>query len=83
MSKDQTNNDPVNQPVHYTQGDIECIDAMKAQSTPEEFNGFLKLQSVKYLWRYRHKNGLEDLKKARWYLERLIAEVEETGKMEV
>lgn len=76
MSSQQAKPDMVNRPPHYTQGEIECIDAMKAQSTAEEFSGFLKLQTVKYLWRYRHKNGLEDLKKARWYLDRLILEAE-------
>ena len=69
--------DQVNSPSHYRQGEIECIDAMKAQATPEEFKGHLRLNCAKYLWRYNHKgNALEDLKKARWYLDRLIGEVE-------
>ena len=69
--------DQVNSPSHYRQGEIECIDAMRAQATPEEFRGYLRLNCAKYLWRYNHKgNALEDLKKARWYLDRLIGEVE-------
>lgn len=76
MTEQPTKPDMVNRPPHYTQGDIECIDAMQAQSTADEFRGFLKLKTVKYLWRYRHKDGLQDLKKARWYLDRLILEAE-------
>lgn len=68
--------DPVNSPRHYASGMIECIDAMQAQSTKDEFRGHLKLCAVKYMWRYRSKGGAEDLKKARWYLDRLIAEME-------
>ena len=69
--------DNVNRPAHYTQGGIECIDAIKAAMTPEAFRGFLKGNIQKYVWRYEKKNGLEDLKKARWYLDRLIGEMEE------
>lgn len=65
--------DPVNHPDHYTQGGIECIDAIEASMTPDEFAGFLKGNSIKYLWRYRQKAGRQDLEKARWYLDRLIA----------
>ena len=68
--------DNVNRPAHYTQGGIECIDAIKAAMTPEAFRGFLKGNIQKYMWRYEKKNGLEDLKKARWYLDRLIGEME-------
>lgn len=64
--------DLVNNPAHYTQGDIECIDAMAAMSTDQEFEGYLRLAVVKYLWRWRDKGGVEDLRKARWYLDRLI-----------
>lgn len=65
----------VNHPSHYTQGGIECIDAIRASMTAEEFKGFLKGNAVKYLWRYSLKNGVEDLKKASWYLNRLIKEL--------
>jgi len=67
--------DSVNHPYHYTQGGIECIEAIKASMTEEEFRGFLKGCTIQYMWRYRLKNGLEDLKKASWYLNRLIKEL--------
>lgn len=72
--------DMINSPDHYTQGDIECIDAMAAQSTEEEFQGFLRLSVVKYLWRFRTKGkAAEDLKKARWFLGRLLDTVPNTA----
>jgi hypothetical protein len=64
--------DVINHPSHYTAGEIECIDAIEAQLTPEEFRGDLKGNSAKYVWRERHKGGTESLKKARFYLNRLI-----------
>ncbi len=65
--------DPVNRPSHYTAGGIECIDAIDASMTPTEYAGFLKGQVLKYVWRYRLKGKpAEDLKKARYYLDRLI-----------
>jgi hypothetical protein len=65
--------DPVNFPIHYADGNgIECIDAIEASMGTEEFKGFLKGNVQKYVWRYAQKNGAEDLKKAKWYLERLI-----------
>ena len=64
--------DVVNHPSHYTDGAIECIEGIEAQQTLEEFRGYLKGNIAKYLWRERHKGGTESLKKARWYLDRLI-----------
>lgn len=65
--------DAVNHPAHYTDGSIECIDAMQASLTPEEFRGALKANVLKYLWRSEHKgNRLGDYKKAQWYLNKLI-----------
>jgi len=67
--------DQVNHPKHYTNGSIECIDAIKASMTDIEFSGYLKGNILKYLWRYRLKsNPSEDLLKANWYLTRLIKE---------
>lgn len=63
--------DPVNHPKHYTFGKIEVIDVIDDWEC-----GFYDGTIIKYIARYRHKNGLEDLKKARWYLDRLI-ELEE------
>ena len=64
--------DNVNRPAHYTSGGVECIDAIEAALTPEEFRGFLKGNVLKYLWRERSKGGYESLLKAQWYLNRLI-----------
>lgn len=69
--------DKVNHPAHYTQGAVECIDALEASMTPEEFRGYLKGCQMKYVWRYQMKGGVEDLRKARWYLDKLISKVEE------
>ena len=69
--------DPVNRPSHYTRGGIECIDAIAASMEPDEWAGFLKGQVIKYVWRYRLKGKpAEDLKKARYYLDRLIQATE-------
>ena len=69
--------DLVNHPSHYTSGGIECLDAIKASMTHIEYAGFLKGQVLKYVWRYRLKGKPhEDLKKARFYLDRLIQVVE-------
>lgn len=68
--------DPVNHPQHYTRGGIECIDAIAAavQDLPGK-EAWLVGQIIKYVWRYKWKNGAEDLEKARFYLDRLIGEV--------
>lgn len=63
--------DNVNHPPHYKQGDIECIDAIQAALTPEEFRGYCKGNALKYVWRERHKGGIESLQKAVWYLDRI------------
>jgi len=68
--------DPVNHPPHYTQGKVESIDAIESALGEEGFKGFLAGNAMKYIHRYRHKNGLEDLKKARWYMDRLIKTLE-------
>lgn len=62
--------DVIKQPKHYTSGSIECWDYITSQNL-----GYLEGNIIKYVTRYRHKNGLEDLKKAQAYLERLIKEV--------
>ena len=64
--------DLVNHPPHYADGEIECIEAIEAQLTFEEYRGFMKGNIAKYLWRERQKGGTESLKKARWYLDLLI-----------
>lgn len=70
--------DLVNSPRHYTIGGIETIDYLKAKATPEEFAGYLRLNILKYLSRAGHKDDtLQEYKKAAWYLNRLIKEMEE------
>jgi len=64
--------DLVNHPDHYNAGDIECIDAIEAALTPEEFAGFCKGNAIKYIWRMNNKGGRESLAKARWYVNRLF-----------
>ena len=62
----------VHAPKHYQGDKMECIDAMAAMLSHDEFRGFLRGNIFKYMWRYKDKNGLEDLRKANWYLDRLI-----------
>ena len=69
--------DMVNHPSHYTQGGIECIDALKAATISKTgIEAVCTANAIKYLWRYEEKNGIEDVKKARWYIDRLIKELE-------
>ena len=63
--------DMVNSPAHYNKAGIETIDAIQAM-TGDGFEFYLQGNIMKYLWRYRYKNGVEDLKKAEWYLNKLI-----------
>ena len=72
---DAVSNDTVNHPSHYTQGGIECIEAIKAATVGlEGIEAVCTGNAIKYLWRWKQKNGAEDLKKAIWYIERLIKE---------
>lgn len=65
--------DFVNHPPHYNAGGaVECIDAIEASLSASSYRGYLKGNIMKYLWRYELKNGLEDLKKADWYLKELL-----------
>jgi hypothetical protein len=71
--------DNVNHPAHYGQGKIECIEYIQDFLTHDEFVGYLRGNIAKYLHRWRYKNGLEDLHKAQWYLNRLVQVQEERG----
>ena len=65
--------DIINQPPHYTSGGVECIDAIMAaveDLPPQE--AVLVGNVIKYVWRYKRKNGKQDLQKAQWYLAKLI-----------
>lgn len=70
--------DNVNHPSHYCQGGIECIDALKAATVGKTgIEAVCVANVIKYLWRYEEKNGIEDVNKAQWYINRLIQELEE------
>jgi len=74
--------DQVNHPPHY-QGSVECLDAIEASMTHEEFCGYLKGNVMKYIWRYKRKNSniVTDIEKAEFYLKRLI-KTEKLGQSE-
>jgi len=65
--------DMVNRPAHYNNGNMECIDAIRGMLSHEEYIGYLRGNSLKYRWRFRYKGKpVEDLRKARWYEDRLL-----------
>ena len=65
--------DNVHRPEHYNTGSLECIDAIKGMLNHDEYIGYLRGNALKYMWRFRYKKSpIEDLRKARWYEERLI-----------
>ena len=66
-------NDPINSPPHYQNGTMETIEIMEHQMSADRFLGYLEGSIIKYISRYEHKkNPLEDLKKAEWFLKKLI-----------
>lgn len=68
MAKDNIN------PDHYKAGKVECIDALEAATVNKTgIEAVCTANVIKYLWRYEAKGGLEDIKKANWYLQKLIA----------
>ena len=72
--------DNVNNPSHYTQGKIECIDALESATVGKKgIEAVCVANVVKYLWRYEEKNGLEDVKKAEFYLKKLIDIMEKSN----
>lgn len=72
--------DNVNHPEHYTQGGVECIDALAAATINlQGLDAVCTANAIEYLWRWKGKNGVEDLKKARWYIDRLIKHYEKEG----
>lgn len=79
VKMDENVPDMVNHPQHYTQGGIECIDALKAATVGKRgIEAVCVANVIKYLWRYEEKNGVEDVRKAKWYIERLLKELEES-----
>ena len=76
---DDNGPDMVNHPQHYTQGGIECIECIKAAVTNKVgIEAVCVANVIKYLFRYEEKNGIEDVRKAKWYVERLLKELEES-----
>ena len=67
--------DPIS-PSHYQQGEVECIDAIRSALSKEEYEGYCRGAILKYVWRFRHKGGLEDLKKAKVYIDWLLTSVD-------
>lgn len=64
----------VDHPAHYTVGKVECIDALESATAGlSGIDAVCVANVIKYLWRFKHKNGVEDLEKARWYLNKLIS----------
>ena len=79
VKMDENVHDMVNHPQHYTQGGIECIDALKAATVGKRgIEAVCVANVIKYLWRYEKKNGIEDIRKAKFYIERLLKELEES-----
>lgn len=65
--------DPVSKPAHYNQGKVECIDAIEAATTGlTGIEAYCTGQVIKYIWRWKYKNGVQDLEKCAWHLDRLI-----------
>lgn len=69
--------DNVNHPAHYETGKFECIDVMKETQGIEATMNFCVCNALKYIYRHRNKNGVEDIKKADWYLKEYIELQEE------
>ncbi|WJE88131.1 nucleotide kinase [Phage C72C1] len=69
--------DPVNHPEHYTSGNIECLDAIKA-ALGENYKYYVQGNLIKYIWRFPLKNGVQDLRKAQFYLNDLLENYDDT-----
>lgn len=79
VKRNDSGSDVVNHPKHYTQGGIECIDALKAATVGKRgIEAVCVANIIKYCWRYEEKNGIEDVRKAKFYIERLLKELEES-----
>ena len=71
-------NSPINHPKHYNKGAVECIDAIEsAVSDLQGIEAVCTANAIKYLWRWKQKEGVESLQKARWYINRLIESQED------
>lgn len=72
ITEDRKADDAVNHPKHYTEGTIECIDAMIETQGVDAVMNYCICNAFKYLWRHRNKGGVEDIKKSHWYLEKYL-----------
>ena len=72
FSENDSNADTVNHPHHYNTASVECIDLMQELYGTEAVKSFCKCNALKYLYRADSKNGLEDIKKATWYLNKIV-----------
>lgn len=75
--------DVINKPSHYMSGGLEVIDILKSKLTPEEYKGFLKGLALKYIFRAgkkEHNAELQDMKKADWYIQKMIEFLSEEDK---
>ena len=73
--REEKEEDLVNNPTHYNRHGIECIQAIRAALSDEQFRGACKANVINYIWRENYKNQDEDLKKALWYLNKLVSEL--------
>ena len=78
---EQVEVDKVNSPPHYNNGGMECIVYIQ-QQLDEHFSSYCQGNVIKYLHRWRYKNGVEDLKKAEWYLKAMIRDIENRSILE-
>lgn len=75
LEKGTESSDPVNHPNHYAAScSLECIDVMELIFDNDQFAGYLLCNAFKYLWRHKHKGGTEDLRKAKWYLDKFAGD---------
>lgn len=72
--------DPVNHPKHYEYAGFQVIDIIEAILPVDWSKGFLLGNVIKYVLRSFRKNGSEDLKKAKWYLDRLVGRIDREEK---
>lgn len=72
LGDDMPTFDNVNKPIHYTDGQYECWDVMKDVFGKDELKAFCRLNAFKYIWRSEKKNGVEDIRKAVVYINKLI-----------
>ena len=73
--REEKEEDLVNNPTHYNRHGIECIQAIRAALSDEQFRGACKANVIKYIWRENYKNQDEDLTKALWYFNKLVSEL--------